>query len=472
MWGVRWVFGLVLAMETVGTALADGPAPPPVSVVFALQRLSARFADDGASGAPAAVKAVEPDAEEQRDPALSEMLFAPTDSGGSHSLALGDLEQIALENNPTLIQARMAVRAAEGRCLQAGLWPNPTLGYAGADLGIEGTAGQHGAVLGQEFVTAGKLRLGRAAASHEVQQARHVWQAQVWRVLNDVRGGYYDVLLWQKMVEVNRQLVRIGQEGVEVTEKLRAAMEVGEADVLQARIEAETAGLGLSQAEIRHRVVWRQLAAVLGLPEMEPSPLAGDVEAEWPQLESEECLHRLLAGSPELAEARAGVERARCELAYQWAQRRPNFEIGLGAKYDDSTFNGLADVELSVPLPIFDWNQGNIAAAKAELITAEREVRRVELSLYDRHAAAFAEYDDANIQVKTYKDAILPSAKRSLELTQTGYREGEFDYLALLTAQRTFFNVSLEYLANLRELWNQSVNLEGMLLRGGLEQGQ
>ncbi len=68
-------------------------------------------------------------------------------------LTRDDLEQIALESNPTLVQARMAVRAAQGGYVQAGLYPNPAIAYAGGDLGIEGTAGQQGMVIGQEIVT-------------------------------------------------------------------------------------------------------------------------------------------------------------------------------------------------------------------------------------------------------------------------------------------------------------------------------
>ena len=108
--------------------------------------------------------------------------------------------------------------------------------------------------------------------------------------------------------------------------------------------------------------------------------------------------------------------------------------------------------------------------AQADLISARNEVRRVELDLQDRLAAAFEQYANARRQVETYTSTIVPHAEKSLELTTAGYRLGEFGYLTLLTAQRTYFDVSLNYLANLRELWARCVELEGMLLRGGLQQ--
>jgi cobalt-zinc-cadmium efflux system outer membrane protein len=376
---------------------------------------------------------------------------------------------MAFECNPTLVQARMAVRGAQGAYLQAGLYPNPVLGYAGADMGIEDTAGQQGGFLAQEIVTAGKLRLGRAVASHQVQQAQYAFEAQRWRVMNDVRGGYYEVLVAQKTIEVNEQLVRIGQEGVDVTQKLRDAMEVSRADVLQARIEADTARLSLVAARNWYEAAWRRLASVLGCPDMQPATLTGDPMQDLPELNFEDSLARLLAQSPELSQARAGLERARCNLALQQARALPNFQVGSGVKYDYSTRDTLVDVEVGLPIPLFDRNQGNITAAEAQLIAAEREVRRVELDLRSRLAEAFAKYATARRQVEIYTGSILPDAQDSLDLVGTGYRAGEFSYLRLLAAQVTYFNVNLTYLNNLWELWARSVEIEGLLLTGGLE---
>ena len=388
--------------------------------------------------------------------------------GSRAALTLDDLEWIALQSNPTLVQAAMAVRAAQGGYLQAGLYPNPGIGYAGGDMGLEGTSGQQGAVFSQEILTGGKRRLGRAVAGHEVQQARYGFEAQRWRVLNDVRGGYYEVLLAQRMIDVNQQLVRVAAEGLKTTEQLRAAQEVSEADVLQAGVEAELANLSLHEARNRHQAAWRQLTGLLGRPEMGPAPLAGDVDAELPEFDWQETLIRLWTQSPELAQARAGVQRARCELALQYAERVPNLEVEVWAKYDATVEEGLADVGLGLPLPLFDRNQGNIVKAQAELIAAQREVQRVELELRDRLVAAFEQYANARRKVVSYKNIIRPNAQKLQEMIREHYPE-EFGYLTLLTAQRTYFSVSLEYLANLRELWARTVELEGMLLSGGLE---
>ena len=172
--------------------------------------------------------------------------------------------------------------------------------------------------------------------------------------------------------------------------------------------------------------------------------------------------------SPELSQARAGVERARAELALQRAERVPNVEVGVWVKHDAPTVDGLADVEVAMPLPIFNRNQGGIMEAQADLVATSREVRRVELALEHGLADGFGTYINARRQVEAYTRTILPDARESLRLVTDNYPE-QFGYLELLTAQRTFFSVNLEYLAALEELWARSIKIEGMLLEGSLE---
>ncbi len=385
-------------------------------------------------------------------------------------LTLDELESIALANNPTLVQAAMQIRAARGKRTQASLYPNPRIGYQSEELGIEDTAGQQGGFVAQEIVTAGKLRLARAVAGHEIRQAEWGYQTQEQRVLSDVRQIRYEVLAARRAVQLNEQLVEVGRQGVEATEALLAAMEVSRVDLLQARIEHDSAALRLSDAGHRCEAAWRRMAAILGTPDMQPEALSGSLEEDVPPLDWQESLDRLLAESPELARAWAGVRRARCALAEQCAGRIPNFDVRAEVLRHNPADTTVAGVEIGLPLPLFNRNQGNIARAQAELIAAENELQRIELALQDRLAVAFRRYANARDQVDRYRARILPDAKASLELIQEGYRQGEFDYLKLLTAQRTYFRVNLACLDSLLQFDLGRVSIEGLLLSGGLDQ--
>ncbi|MHB1036244.1 MAG: TolC family protein [Pirellulales bacterium] len=385
------------------------------------------------------------------------------------AMTLAALEDIATANNPTLVQAAGRVRAAQGAYVQAGLYPNPVLGYRGDEMGNGGTAGQQGGFLSQELVTAGKLRLSQAVVSQEVRQAQHAWEAQRWRVLVDVRRGYYDVLAAQRTLELTEKLMQIGREGVKAADQLLKAKEVSRVDVLQAQIEYQSAAILLDKARNRHLASWRSLASVLGTPEMQPAPLAGTLDDGLPQLTWEGALGRLMSESPELALARAGVDRARWALSRECAGAYPNLDVLGSVRHNADNGDTLAEVELGVPLPLFNRNQGNISKAQAELTVAMNEVRRVELELRNRLATAFEQYANARQQAEKYAVEILPNAQTSLDLVTTGYRQGEFGYLVLLTAQRTHFQTNLAYLDALREMRTTTVTIEGLLLRDSLQ---
>lgn len=384
-------------------------------------------------------------------------------------LTVAQLEQMAETHNPTLAQAARMIQAQQGQQVQVGLYPNPVIGYQAEEIGEGGQAGQQGMFFRQEIVTANKLGLNRAVASHEVQQAQWTFQMQRQRVLNDVRARAYEVLAAQQAMEIAEELSRIGQAARETAERLNQAKEVSQVDVLQARVEASSAQLQLAAARKTHAAAWRRLGIVVGMSSLEPTPLADRLDQNLPVLTWNETSATILGQSPQVAHARAGVERARCALARAQAGRTPNLETGASVRYNDDSHDTTLSVQLGMPLTIFDRNQGNIMKANAELAAAQREVERVELALQDGLAAVFRDYDIAREQVEQYRRNILPDARRSLELTRLGYAQGEFGYLELLTAQQTFSRTNLAYVERLRELWLATVQINGLLLSGGLD---
>jgi outer membrane protein, heavy metal efflux system len=399
----------------------------------------------------------------------AEGAVAPDSNIPNPAFSLAQLEQIALGHNPTLVQAAMRIQAAQGQCQQVGLYPNPVVGYVSEEMGANGTAGFQGAFVGQEIVTAGKLKLNQAVANQEIQQAQWAWQAQMHRVLNDVRTNYFEVLYAQQTIEIDEQLLRIGEENVKAADKLFTAKEVSRVDVLQARVETDATGLSLQNARNRHQAIWQQLTAVVGLPDMETFTLAGRLEDDIPQLDQNTAWQTVLAQSPQLAEARAGLERTRCEVARQCAERVPNIDLRGRVEYDNELGDNIAGVEVGLPLPLFNRNQGNITKAQSQLIAAQNEIHRVELGLRQRFASIFEQYLNARQQVQKYSDNILPNAAKTLELVRAGYQQGEFNYQALLIAQRTYFQANLSYLESLRQLHTSAISLDGLLLSGGLQ---
>ena len=146
----------------------------------------------------------------------------------------------------------------------------------------------------------------------------------------------------------------------------------------------------------------------------------------------------------------------------------PNFDLSVSVRHHNVTESDVANIQLGIPIPIFNQNQGNIWAAKAKRIAACYEVKRIELDLQDRLAVAYRQYLNARQKVERYSQKMIPRAEQALNLVRNGYKTGQLKYQTLLTAQETYLRVNLSHLTSLQELWTASSIIEGQLLTGSL----
>jgi cobalt-zinc-cadmium efflux system outer membrane protein len=388
-----------------------------------------------------------------------------------HSLGLAELEEMAIAANPAVVRASALVEAARGNLLQVGLYPNPTVGYEGQQIGSGGLAEQHGVVFSQEIVRGGKLRLNRAVAQQEMMRTEQDLAVVKRRVLTDVRIAFYQVLLAQRQIDATENLVLISWQGAKAVDALVKAKEATRADVLQAQLEVENAQLVARNARNRHDAAWRSLSAIVGQPELPPQALDGDAHASPQQIEFRDALTQLRSQSPELATAMSEISRARAVLDRAQVEPIPNVIVQGLVNAVDNGVSGKPDagITVTVPLPVFNRNQGAILKARHEVVAAERAVQQIELGLQSRLAPVFERYANARYHVQRYREAILPAAQESLDLTRKLYEGGEATFLSLLTSQRTFSQTNLNYLESLRELRIAEAEIDGFLLRDSLD---
>ena len=394
-----------------------------------------------------------------------------TDESPTSILTLADLEGMALQSNPVLAQASAHVEAAQGNWVQVGLAPNPHLGDSGQQLGSHGQAEQQGVFIGQEFVIGKKLRLSRQAAAWEVDRAEQELEAARLRVLTDVRIGYYDVLIAQRRRDLTAELVRVGDQGAKVAQSLFEGEEVSKADPLRARVEADSARILLQNSINQHMETWRRLAAVIGMPQLSMQRLTGELNPEAIGMSWQDELRRVLSNSPEIAAAVADVEAAEWAVERARAEVIPNLDVQAIIQDDRGTGSSNGNLQVTMPIPIWNRNQGGIRRAEAEAMAAEKAVDRVALDLQLRLAAAFQRNESARNQVEQYskKGGIIDNATQTLELIRKGYQAEEFGVLDLLTAQSTYFRTNLAYLDALRSLWVSIMEIRGLMLRDSLQ---
>jgi cobalt-zinc-cadmium efflux system outer membrane protein len=377
---------------------------------------------------------------------------------------------MAVELNPTIAQADRLIRAAAGRKAQAALYPNPRLGYEAEEFSLKapGRRSQSYLFLEQRIITGGKRGRRGELLNRGVEQAETRLELQRLRLLNDVRSAFYQALGAQRNAELRRELVRVSREAVEVSGQLFNIGQSDQPDLLAVEVEAEKAGLDLETAEIDLEKSWAALAAVIGDPELPQATLEGELELGEVPLNPEEALRKLLGRSPEVKLARGLVEESKAQLALARAQRFPDILVKGGLGYNQEVKEMQAILQIGVSLPLFDRNQGAIAAASAELETNELEVKRLELALRSRFDSAFGDYKKAFQRVGRYQREIVPRAQKAYDLYLARFREMTASYPQVLISLRTLFQSKSEYVASLVDLRRGLNALEGMLLTGGL----
>lgn len=396
----------------------------------------------------------------------------------SEAVTLQELEDLALRNNPTLAQAEAVVRAAEGRRRQAGLLPNPIVGYVGEELSFRaaGERSEHGLFIEQTIPLGGKLGKAKRVFEREREQAEILAKAQRQRVINSVRLLYAEALGAQRLIELRRSLARLARQAVETTAELYNVGQADKPDQLEIEIEAERAEIESIRAENDYAQARSALAAMVGVQSLQKARLSGNLEESFPLIDEEQTASTLLRDSPEVKAARAEVERVRAVLSRARAERAPDLFVRGGVSYNKERLESAkrkvgpqGSVEVGVTLPIFNRNQGGIAEAEAELAFAQRELERLELLLRSRLSTSVREYKNASLMVEKYRTAVVPRARRAYEMYLANFRQMAASYPQVLIAQRTLFQVEAEYARALVNLRQSSIALRGFLLAGGLD---
>jgi cobalt-zinc-cadmium efflux system outer membrane protein len=406
------------------------------------------------------------------------VLLLATAAAAYSQLKLEDLEQMALRRNPAVAQATAGVRTAEALRRQSGLYPNPIVGYNGEDInrGSVFNYGEHGVFAEQRIVTGGKLGVRRQIAEQDIALAKAASEAERLRVLSHVRSLYYQGLGEQRLLAVRTQLARLAQRAVQTTRELANVGQADRPDLLAVEIEAQRLELGLVQARNALQRTWRQLAAVTGNAQLEASTLEGDLEA-LPKLDFDAELTRIYEQSPDIRAAQAATSRTELAVREARAAVVPDIVARGGIHYNRERLEAggrqvgwQSSAEIGVELPLFNRNQGNIDAARAEAERATFAVERTRLALRSRLASAFREYQDSLAAIERYKAQMIPSAQKAYDLYLNSFRQMAAAYPQVVISQRNLFQLQEDYVATLVSAWQRAVEIQTMLITPGAEQ--
>ena len=383
-------------------------------------------------------------------------------------LPLNTLEDLARKHNPTLVQALAQIEGERAKAQQAGLFPNPRIGYIGEQIGVRGTTGEfQGGFIQQEIVTAGKLRLSREKYRARASAAEFQALAQEYRVINEVRIRYYRTLGTQKRLDIQLELLETAKDSLLTIREMVNVGQANQADLHQAKVLLEDQQLRVRMAENDLDLEWEWLMAVVGVSRPRLT-LQEKLEGQPVEIEWESALRRLLAESPILGLVRAVLKEDEITVKREKMEPIPNLILSGSAGRNFESRDAVFGVAASIELPIFDWNQGTIRQAQADLRRQQAEVRITELRLRRSLASQFQRYLTTRQQVRTYAEIILPEASERYATRLRSYKKNRENWRSVLEAQEDFFRRRLVYVDYLVALRETQVIIDGLLLVDGL----
>lgn len=390
---------------------------------------------------------------------------------------LEDAQKISRESNPTLRQAEAEIRATRARRAQAGLYPNPSIGYTADEIrGGSTGGGKQGFFLQQTVVLGGKLDLNRSVFAQDVRLAEIEAEEQRTRVESAVRMAFIRVLAAQELLDARNDLARIEADAAETERRLMNTGQADESEVLEAEVEAQRMRIAARMQENTLREEWRSLAAVVGRPDLPRATVSGALDKDWPELADDEAVERIAKESPAVRIADAALGREQAALARARKEPVPDLQVRAGLEYNHQQREGLdrakgweGIAELGLEIPLFNRNQGNVLAARAGIDRAQEEKRRIELTLRERAASAVDRYANARLLAVEYRDRMMPLARKAYGLMVEKYGQMEASYPRVLGSERKLYELQVEYIGALESVWTNGIALEGYLLTDGLE---
>ena len=396
---------------------------------------------------------------------------------GPAGLTVEQLAETALASNRDLLAARQNVAIAQGRLIQSGLRPNPTVDFAQTTDYLTGRTGEGGASVGvsQVFELGGKRGKRVAVAQLEYDRAVAEVRALERRLASDIRAGYAQAVAAARQLDTAERLIALDQELYRVTEARLREGDVASLDLNLVRVEVDRLRAQTVQyrADLESQLI--TMRALVGLAPSESLRLAPTPDRPaLLEMEIEAATEIALRERADLQAARIAEELGEARLRLAESQRTPNLAATVRYSRQRSVFENtpigtlndvdrLLTVGVSVEIPVRNRNQGEIAAAAGEQTQARYRREFVESIVKRDVALAFNRYRAAAQALVIYGNQVVPRAEQNLRTIRAAYNLGDLQAMDVVAEQRRLVENQTQYNTSLRDYYASLAELERAL---------
>ena len=377
-------------------------------------------------------------------------------------LSLEQAQGLAREGSPALSAARREVEAIEGQVLQGALRPNPEFVFQADDASRLSRTSS--AQLDVPIETANKrgARVEAAERGRDVAQTELVDRAQ--RLRGAVSAAFFDVLAAQELLSAAQDSLNLARRATDIASKRVTAGKVSPVEETKARVAEASARVTLAQAESGLRNARTRLSSLWGNPVPRFTHATGSVDS-LPELPDAATIERRLQGAPLLLRAERELQRRKALVGVEQSRTVPDFTVSVGMRRREDTTMARDQllVGVTVPLPVFNRNQGNLLEALRREDKARDELQAVRTSLSAEAWQALEKVTARRREAALLQADVLPGARSAYEAATIGFENGKFSFLELLDAQRTLFSATAQYLSAVAAVHAALAELDGIL---------
>jgi cobalt-zinc-cadmium efflux system outer membrane protein len=385
-----------------------------------------------------------------------------TSARAAAPLSLAAATALAEAYSPSVSAARREFEASEAELRQADLPPNPELAVLLEDerRATRTTTAQ----LNIPLELGGK----RAARVAEARRASELAQAGLLGAQSELRAqllaAFFRVLVAQERVKLAGASAELSTRGADATARRVAAGKISPVDETRARVEQANVGLELADARAELQSARQALAAFWGSNELGHAQVEGKLDALPVRADAQQLL-AALDTAPTLEASRLEWERRKATVDVERSKQTPDLTLNVGAKRSNDTQITQAVIGVTVPLPLFDRNEGRLQAALSRADKAEDDYRATRIRLVGEARQAASQLALARNSAETLKTTILPAAQQAHDAATRGFEAGKFGFLDVLDAQRSLLQARVRYLGVVASAYHAAATLDRLLGR-------
>lgn len=393
------------------------------------------------------------------------VLWVVASASQAQTLTLDSALQTAFANNPDLAAAQWEIDIAQGGRQQAGLIPNPVASWDVEDTRRDSRTTS--IKISQALELGGK-RGARIDVASRVQDAAALTLEQRRNTLRaEVIDNYYGALRAQERLDLAQRSMAVAERGLVVANGRVTAGKASPVEATRAQVQVSEIRLELDRAQIGLTDAYRRLAASTGSAAPNFQAVATQ-NLSAPTVPSATQLLARLEQTAELRLAELSILQNEASVGLEKAQRIPDLDVSIGSQYDASVRERVNLVGVSMPIPLFNRNQGNVLAATRRADQARDLRNATELRLRTETRQALDLWQSANTEVRAFNQQILPAAQSAVDSATRGFEMGKFGFLDVLDAQRTLIAARTQYLtatAQATDAWVRIERIYGDLAR-------